>query len=77
MLNTHFCTCTNHQCRLHPCNQDNGCDGCIKANLESGDIPKCFFVAVSETGAKEVTDFSYNSFACFVKKYNKQREQGQ
>ena len=74
MADDHFCTCDNFQCKLHPRNHSNGCDGCIKVNLKVGNIPRCFFVSVSATGySKKVKGFSYKDFAEFVQDQDKNR----
>ncbi|MDE5654812.1 MAG: hypothetical protein K2I46_04305, partial [Clostridia bacterium] len=41
--NSPFCTCKDTKCPLHPTNHDKGCSLCIAKNLQSREIPSCFF----------------------------------
>lgn len=67
----HFCTCTDYTCQYNPQNHSDGCDRCIKISLEDGEIPRCFFNAISEKDAVDVTDFTYRNFASFVLSHSK------
>ncbi len=61
---THFCNCVVKQCPKHPQNHNEGCDPCIKDNLENKKIPTCFFLAVSED-VSDVSDYSIKGFVDF------------
>lgn len=66
-MDTFTCTCQDLQCKLHPANHTKGCDLCIQKNLKMGEIPSCFFNAVTKD-VKTLDDFSYESFAKIVMK---------
>ncbi len=68
ILDQHFCTCRDYKCKNHPRNHSHGCDPCIKKNLNSGEIPACFFRAVSPE-INDLRQFTYESFADFVIKH--------
>ena len=59
-----FCTCTVFDCKAHPRNHNDGCDPCIKKNLELGEVPACFWNNVA--AVKGTTDYSAENFAKFV-----------
>lgn len=40
---SHFCTCKNFECPLHPTKHEKGCAPCIIKNLKLREIPNCFF----------------------------------
>lgn len=67
----HFCSCTDHACPFNPHNpknqdkEGNGCDRCITKCLNHGEIPSCFFNAVS-SGKKPEGGYTYRDFADFV-----------
>ena len=61
-----FCTCKDTKCPLNPVNHDKGCSLCISKCLHDGEIPSCFFNAVSETGKR--TGYTYKDFAEYVLK---------
>lgn len=63
MMN-HFCTCPVKQCPRHPSNHEQGCDLCIKDNLEKGKMPACMFKAVS-ADVSEVKDYTIKGFVDF------------
>lgn len=60
-MTEHFCTCFVSNCENHPKNHSEGCDPCIKKNLENGEIPVCFWLLISKNldGVKnyKVEDF--------------------
>jgi len=63
-MERHFCTCSDLNCPSHPCNHNEGCDPCIKKNLELGEVPSCIWNNVlNVTGT---TDYSAENFAKFV-----------
>ena len=64
-----FCTCPVVQCPRHPSNHDEGCDPCIKDNLEKGKMPACMFKAVSDD-VDDVRDFSLQGFVDFYLKHH-------
>ena len=72
MTKKHFCTCKDTSCKLNPQNHDYGCDPCIKKCLKNGEIPSCFFKAVSEDISK-VSNFTYEGFANFLLKHKQQK----
>lgn len=59
---SHFCTCPDVDCPLHPGNHDQGCDLCIQKNLTAGEVPSCFFLQAT-TDLDAVQDFSREGFA--------------
>jgi hypothetical protein len=61
----HFCACGDSACPLNPRNHDKGCDLCIRKCLGAGEIPSCFFLAVSPDLSGR-TDYSYRGFADHV-----------
>ncbi|WP_026888866.1 DUF6485 family protein [Clostridium beijerinckii] len=67
-MNTHFCTCKNYNCKLHPSNHDKGCDLCMKKKLMASELPSCFFRDVSEElrSVRNVEEASYEEFAKLV-----------
>lgn len=65
-----FCTCTDYSCPFNPKNHDKGCDLCILNCLTKKEIPSCFFKKIS-LEKPENNDYTFNGFANFVKKYQK------
>ena len=63
----HFCTCPVTQCSCHPLNHNQGCDPCIKDNLEKRKMPACMFRAVSDD-VTEVRDYTIKGFVDFYLK---------
>ena len=61
---THFCTCGDLNCKLHPANHDQGCDPCVQKNLKRGEIPGCFFRLVQDD-LSSLKEFTLESFARF------------
>ena len=61
-----FCTCHRLDCKLHPANHDKGCSPCIIKNLNSKEIPECFFKLL-ENANKRNGDF-FKDFAEWVLK---------
>lgn len=70
-MENHFCTCPAVKCRKHPSNHTEGCDPCVKSNLEQLEMPTCFFLAV-HNDPKAVTDYS---FAGFVEYFQRHRDE--
>lgn len=66
MTHADFCTCLDHECKLHPVNHDAGCAPCVAKNLEAKKIPSCFFRRI-EPDASRKQDYSFEGFARFVK----------
>ncbi len=64
---SHFCTCADRACPLNPANHEKGCDLCIQKCLQLGEIPSCFFNAV--TTAERPEAYTYQGFAKFVEKH--------
>ena len=67
-ISKHFCACPNTGCASHPINHAEGCDPCIKKNLELGEIPACFWGNVSNVSG--TTEYSAENFAKFVMEKN-------
>ena len=67
MSSSPFCPCSDHACEFHPVNHDKGCNLCVEDSVKTRKIPKCFFMKVNEN-LEGVTDWSFESFADFVKK---------
>lgn len=65
----HFCTCPVAGCPHHPSNHNNGCDPCIKDNVEKKKMPTCLFKAVNED-VSEVRDYTIKGFVDFYLKNN-------
>ena len=63
---TDFCTCQNKECNLNPVNHDQGCDLCIKVNLECNTIPRCFFHKVMGDDVSKIKNWSFEEFATEV-----------
>jgi len=64
---SHFCSCKDHSCPFNPHNEsgEGGCDGCIQKCLREGEIPACFFNAVSAQ-QENLKTFTFEEFASFV-----------
>ncbi len=69
MSHNHFCPCTDFNCQYNPKNHTEGCDPCIAISLKDREIPRCFFMGISQGEAELITDFSYENFADFVLKH--------
>lgn len=69
----HFCNCPNQPCKFHPANHDQGCDPCIKSNLDSKKMSACFFLAVSEN-IDGLTSYSIDSFVEFYHRCHEAQE---
>lgn len=59
-----FCTCQNLNCPLHPTRHDQGCAPCIRKNLNSRELPNCFF-SLAEGAEKRKGD-TFQDFAELV-----------
>lgn len=57
-----FCTCRDKQCPLNPANHDKGCTPCVAKCLQDGELPSCFFNAVTPYRGPDA-DYSYMGFA--------------
>ncbi len=66
MENATFCTCKDLNCPNHPTNHSDGCTPCIIKNLQSKEIPACFFKKVP--GHENVKDYYFKDFAELVLK---------
>lgn len=64
-----FCPCTDYTCNFNPANHDKGCNLCIEDSIQCREIPKCFFMKVHHD-ISDIDDWSFESFAKFVKKHN-------
>jgi hypothetical protein len=47
-MNKHFCPCFVSECEHNPPNHPEGCDPCIKKNLQNDEIPVCFWLLISD-----------------------------
>lgn len=72
-MNQHFCACQDFECKNHPRNHSQGCDPCIQKNLKNGEIPACFFRAVSPE-ISDLKKFTFDSFAEFVLQHKKNKD---
>jgi len=63
-MTTHFCTCKDINCPIHPLKLGKGCDPCIQKNLMQGEIPSCFFRAVSDN-LDGLEEYTFESFVRF------------
>lgn len=57
-----FCTCRDKKCPLNPANHDKGCTPCVAKCLQDGELPSCFFNAVTPYRGPDA-DYSYLGFA--------------
>ena len=73
MNKKHFCTCKDTNCKLNPRNHDHGCDPCVTKCLKEGEIPSCFFRAISED-LSGVDDFTYEGFTNFFLKHKQKKQ---
>ncbi len=62
MKSSPFCTCTDYSCELNPVNHDKGCNLCIEDSLKTREIPRCFFLKVSDN-IDDIEDWSIEAFA--------------
>jgi len=69
--NKHFCTCADLSCKLNPHNNAKGCDLCVKKNLNSREIPSCFFRLINND-ISELKEFTIESFVDFYLRNKKQ-----
>jgi hypothetical protein len=67
-----FCPCSDHNCAFNPINHDEGCNLCIDDSLKCREIPKCFFMKVN-SDISLIDDWSFESFAAFVRENEDQR----
>lgn len=67
MTSTPFCPCTDYSCEFNPNNHAKGCNLCIEDSLKCGEIPKCFFLKVTDD-ISNFTDWSFLKFANLVLK---------
>lgn len=65
MSSSPFCTCTDFSCEFNPHNHEKGCNLCIEDSLITKELPRCFFLLVTDdiTG---FTDWSFEAFAKLV-----------
>ncbi|MCD8138962.1 MAG: DUF6485 family protein [Planctomycetaceae bacterium] len=66
MNSSPFCTCSKLDCRLHPTNHDKGCAPCVSKNLQTKEMPSCFFNVLE--GADSRPGDTFEDFADLVKK---------
>ncbi|MDL2319151.1 DUF6485 family protein [Eubacteriales bacterium OttesenSCG-928-A19] len=64
MMEKHFCTCPVTECKRHPFNHDQGCDPCIRDNIEKKKMPACMFRVVHDD-MSEVKDYTHEGYARF------------
>lgn len=57
-----FCTCRDRACPMNPANHDKGCTPCVAKCLREGEVPSCFFNAVTPYRGPDA-DYSYVGFA--------------
>lgn len=57
-----FCTCENRACGCHPTRHSDGCDRCIRLNLQCNAIPRCFFHKLG-CRTEEIETWSFEEFA--------------
>lgn len=57
-----ICTCNNLACALHPSNHDKGCTPCIMKNLQTREMPSCFFNILENAENRD-----NDSLECFAK----------
>lgn len=64
-----FCTCTDQTCPMHPTNHERGCSPCIADNLNTCELPTCFFKRVDPDYNGDT--FTFEDFARLVLKEEK------
>jgi len=67
---TPFCPCTDYSCRFNPHNHDQGCNLCVEDSIKCREIPKCFFLKVTDN-IEGFEDWSFEHFAELVLKNRK------
>lgn len=65
MTSSPFCPCTDSTCEFNPMNHDEGCNRCIEDSVKTREIPKCFFLKVTDD-IDGFTDWSFEHFAELV-----------
>lgn len=65
MSSEHFCPCTDYSCQFNPHNHEKGCDLCIEDSLKCKEIPKCFFLQITDD-ISNITDWSFEAFSKLV-----------
>lgn len=63
MKATEFCSCQNTSCKLNPTNHDEGCDLCIKVNIDCNTIPRCFFHKLMGDDVSKIQKWTFEEFA--------------
>lgn len=68
-----FCTCSDHNCPLHPTNHEKGCAPCIGKNRRLREIPSCFFnLLEKDDGTRE--HYTFEAFAALVQQQHEEDE---
>lgn len=62
MGNVSFCPCRDTECQFNPTNHDQGCNLCVEDSLKCKEIPKCFFLKVTDN-IEGFDDWSFEHFA--------------
>lgn len=70
-MENHFCTCPTIVCPCHPSNHDDGCDPCIKDNIEKRKMPACMFKVVHED-TSNLKDFSIEGFVGYFMEHREE-----
>ncbi|MCC8165210.1 MAG: DUF6485 family protein [Planctomycetes bacterium] len=63
-MKTHFCTCPDTTCTMHPANHAFGCDPCVRSNVLKMEMPTCFFLAIHDDKSA-IADTSFEGFVNF------------
>lgn len=67
MSRSSFCPCTDYSCECNPHNHEKGCDLCVEDSVKTREIPKCFFLKVTDD-ISDISDWSFEAFASLVLK---------
>lgn len=62
-----FCPCQDYGCEFNPVNHSEGCNLCVEDSVKCHEIPKCFFLEVTES-IEGFEDWSFEHFAELVMK---------
>lgn len=62
MAKLSWCPCQDENCPFNPVNHDQGCNLCVEDSLKCGEIPKCFFLKVTDN-IDGFEDWSFEHFA--------------
>lgn len=71
-MKNHFCTCPDKTCDKHTANHNYGCTLCIRKNLDTGEIPSCFWTALGGD-LSDVKEYTVEHFADYFQRIRNSR----